>query len=86
MEKLIASMNTGTGLSGLLASLCVLLALQIVIKVGEFLWKTHKEKMQLSDETVKKLSVCVEQNTQAIDYLQDRLKSIEYTLLKVTDH
>lgn len=85
MEKIAALLNTSNGISGLLASLCVLLSLQIVIKVGDFLWKLQKEKFQISEETVKKLSSSMEQNTKAISYLEGRLKSLEHTILKIAD-
>ena len=55
MMKLFAGMDTANGLAGLLASVCVLLALQLLFKVGEFLWNMKREKDKVSETTVAKL-------------------------------
>jgi hypothetical protein len=59
------------------AGICVLLTIFILMKVGEFVWAILKEKRALSEDSVKKLTKAVEDNTIASRHLEDRLKALE---------
>jgi hypothetical protein len=69
--------DTKNGVAGLIASLVVVLALQLMLRVGEFVWKIIKKKSELSEKTVQKLIVTVESNTDAIKKLESRVGDID---------
>jgi hypothetical protein len=60
-----------------IAGICVLLTIQILVKVGEFLWDVKKEKEALSDNSVQLLTKAVEENTTATKHLDSRLGNLE---------
>lgn len=74
MEKLL-DLKDGAG--GLLASICVILALQVLIKVGEFLWNLKEKKDSASEAAVKELTATMLKNTEAIKLLDQKLGKIE---------
>lgn len=82
MEKLF-SIDTQNGITGLLASVCVLMSFQFLLKLGEFIWKLKKEKDQLSEQGVAKLAQSMESNTAAIQHLESQLKSLQSTMAEI---
>lgn len=79
MDKLLLLFNSNQGVSGLLASVCLLLTFQVLLKVGEFLWRLKKEKDQLSEATLSKLVSAMDENTKAIKKLEGEIQKLELT-------
>ena len=76
IEKLL---NSNNSIPGMLASVCVLLACQLLFRAGEFLWKMKKEKDKLSEESVQKLAEAMKQNSVELFQLRSQMKSLEMT-------
>jgi hypothetical protein len=74
------------GVPALLASLCVITTLQLLTRVGEFLWKMKEKKDQLSEAGVQKLTNTVDANTKAIEKLETTFSTLAETLSKVPKH
>jgi hypothetical protein len=55
--------NTKNGIAGLIASLVVILALQLMWRVFEFCWGLLKKKTSVTDKNMKDLIETVQQNT-----------------------
>ena len=70
----IISGVSSVGIPGLLASICVLMTLQVLGKVAAFLWRIKEKKDELSEATVRDLTL-------AVRSLDERLKSMEKTML-----
>lgn len=68
------------GISGLLVSVCIILSLQLVVKVGEFLWKLKEKKDSASEEAIKNLTKALENNTETTRHLDVRLSKLETSL------
>lgn len=68
------------GISGAIVSLCVLLALHLVVKVGEFLWKMKEKRDSVSDATVDKLTIAVDKMTYSLETLQVRCGTLEKSI------
>lgn len=71
------------GMSGLLASIAVILALHLVVRVGKFLWDMKVEKEKLSERTVKDLVSTVEDNTKTVEQLSHELRKVEAALADI---
>jgi len=76
LEKLFP-IDSQHGISGLLASIAVLLALHLVTRVGSFLWDMKKEKDKLSEKTVQDLVAAVDDNTKMVEDLASDLRKFE---------
>lgn len=59
-----------------LQAVCVILSLHLFAKVGEFLWDIIKKKSEISDETVKRLTVSVQ-------HLDNTMKEIKKDLAEI---
>lgn len=77
MEKFI---DFKDGVSGLLVSVCVLLSVQLVFKVGEFLWKIKEKKDSASEAAIRELTEVVKQNTLALEHFESKLENVEKLL------
>lgn len=77
MDNLIDFKN---GVSGLLVSLCVILSVQLVFKVGEFLWKLKEKKDSASEAAIRELTEVVKQNTLALEHFEAKLENVENLL------
>lgn len=87
MDKLVSALSASGGMAGLLASLCVLLAFNVLVKVGAFVWQIKRDKDRLTEEGVKALAEIVavntattEKNTQALAQLMLKLPKVELDL------
>jgi len=68
----------GTG--GTLGAICVIVALQLVVRVGEFLWQLKEKKDRLTETGIERLSSTIQESTIAIQHLESKIKSLESTL------
>lgn len=71
------------GLPGLLISICVILSLQLVFKVGEFLWKLREKKDSASEAAIRELTEVVKHNILATEHLEQRLNELKNTLSEI---
>lgn len=71
------------GMAGLLASIAVILALHLVVRVGKLLWDMKTEKEKLSEKTVKDLVDSVEHNTKTVEQLSHELRKVEAALADI---
>ncbi len=76
-------LDTTQGVPALLASLVVILALQLVVSVGRVIWGIIKSKNDLSEQTVKDLSITLQLNTKAVEKLETSLKEIEQEISEI---
>lgn len=84
MDKLIVDSIAGKDdTAGLLVAVCVLLSFQVLAGVVKFLWGLKEKKDQLSEQSVQKLALSMEQNTEAVGHLEGRLKSLESSLAEI---
>lgn len=83
MEALSQFLNLKDGVSGLLASLCVILSLSLLTRVGEFLWRIKEKKEMASDASIKELTDVVRDNTTATEHLEHRLTALEQSLMEL---
>lgn len=79
MEKLLEN----TGVAGILAAISVMLALNFLAKLGEFLWKFREKKDALTESGIEKLTNAVHLNTMTTEKLEVRLNHLEHALLDV---
>lgn len=64
-------------------AICVLLALHLVFKIGEFAWSLKREKEKVSERSLQKHGVLLDANTRAIQKLEAKLERVELILLEV---
>lgn len=76
MENLF-SLEYGIG------GICVLLTLQVLFRVGEFLWKLKEKKETLSENAITALTKAVQDCTLATQLLEHRLKTLEGALTEL---
>lgn len=65
------------------AGVIVLLAIRIVISVGEFLWRLHEKKNQVCETTIERLTESVKKNTIAIEVLTREIEKLEIPVKEV---
>ncbi len=58
------------------AGICVLLTINILVKLGEFLWSLKQKKESASDATIEKLIQTVKENTYAIEHLEKSVSEL----------
>lgn len=80
MENLI---DTQHGFSVLLVSIIVLLAFQLLARVGEFLWKLSTQRSSSTDSEITKIDLALTQNTQAVRELRIQIGILERELAEV---
>ncbi len=80
MEGFIDSQH---GVSVLLASVVVMLALHLVAKIGEFLFDLLKKKEHGSERQVAGIELSLTQNTQAVRELRMQVQLLERELIEV---
>jgi hypothetical protein len=71
------------GVPTLLASIVIILALHLFAKVGEFLWGFVKKSGEISDQSIKDLTVEIQINTKAVTKLEGRLNEIERLISEI---
>lgn len=81
IEKIL--LNTEGGVATLLASIIVILALQLIVRVGEFAWGFVKKKNELSEQSINRLSNSIELNTKAVEKLEYRIIEAEQTISEI---
>lgn len=74
MEELI---DTKHGIGTLLATIALVICMQLVLKVGEFLWEIFKKKSEVTEDGIEKLTGSINQNTRAVEELKFQLTQIE---------
>lgn len=79
----LENLDFKNGLPTLLASICLLLAFHLLVKVGEFLWNLKREKDSFSEKSIHHLAISMEANTKAIGHLQGELKNLERSLMEI---
>lgn len=67
MEEIL---NSGHGVPAILASIVLLLAFQLLLKVAEFGWEMIKKKDEVSQKSITKLTEALETNTRATQELK----------------
>ncbi len=80
MEQILDVHN---GVSGLLVSICVLLAVQLLLKAAEFLWGVVEKKENASEAAIKKLTDVLRENTLATQHLDKRINALEILLAEL---
>jgi hypothetical protein len=70
MEKLF-SLEYGIG------GICVILTISVLVRVAEFVWGLREKKDSLSETTITKLTVAMQENTLAVKHLDCRLETLE---------
>lgn len=65
-------------------AICVLLALNLVARVGEFLWKLKEKKDSATEKGIESLTLAVNLNTKAAEDLKDRIIALEGAVGDVT--
>lgn len=65
------------GIPTLVATLCVLITLQILGKLGQFLYGLLKKKNEVSDQSINDLTKSLNANTAAMNQLEARIKMAE---------
>lgn len=60
-----------------IGGLCVILTLSILLRVAEFLWSLREKKDNLSEASIKSLTLAMQENTQAMRHLDLRLGALE---------
>lgn len=73
-------LDSSHGLSTLLASVVIILALHLFFKFAEFVWGIMNKKNEVSEQSIERLSLSLAQNTQALQGLQVQMKEIERDL------
>jgi hypothetical protein len=82
MEKLITELF-GNGVAGLLAAICVLTSLNLLARLGGFLWNLKANREKLSDETIQKLTDAVAFNTSSTERNTLQIVQLEKTLAEI---
>lgn len=67
MEEIL---NSGHGVPAILASIVILLAFQLFLKLGEIAWEMLKKKDEVSQKSITKLTEALETNTKATQELK----------------
>ena len=81
IEKLL--LNPDGGVATLLAGIIIILALQLIAKLGEFAWGFVKKKSELSEQSINRLSSSLEANTKAVEKLEYRIVEAEQTISEI---
>lgn len=83
MENLVNSQHS---LETILASLCVVITLHLVAKVGQLLWSIFKKKDETNDKAMIRVIETLGANTQALNHLAARTDSMEKVLKEVVKY
>lgn len=82
MEDAVKGIASEHGLSGLLAGVIILLAVNALIHITKFLFELARKSNELTAEKVENLINAMKENTGAINALKDRLDSTERRLVE----
>lgn len=74
MEELLTS---HLGVPALLASIIIVLCLQLILRVGSFVWEILQKKNEVSEKSIAKLTDALQTNTVAVEKLQNELAQIK---------
>lgn len=80
MESFI---DTQHGIPTLLASIAVVLALHLVFKLGEFVWKLSQKDSEKNLQSLQKLIAALESNSKEVEKLSCSMKEIEKDLAEM---
>lgn len=80
MEELLYSQKS---VPVILASICVMITLHLLVKLGEFVWDLAKKKSELSEKSIEKLTAAMDTNTRAVETLNLRISEVEKDLGEV---
>lgn len=61
-------------------ALIVLVAINVVVKCGEILWRMKQHKDLITEKGIERLSASVQQNTHANEKLAERMEKLERAL------
>ncbi len=81
--KMTTFLDTEHGIPTLLASIAVILALNLFAKIGEFLWGFVKKKAEISEQSIEKLTAALQVNTQAVQNLDHLIAEGEQTISEI---
>lgn len=66
-----------------IAGVCILLTLQVLIKVGEFLWKLREKKDSMSEDSIERLTKALEETAFSVRHLDQRIADLEESLAEL---
>ncbi len=78
MESLIT--NPQNGVIPLLGGIAVVLCLQLVVRIGQFVFELMKKKNENSDSKIVEISTSLQQNTVAVNELRTMIRGLEREL------
>ncbi len=74
------------GVAVLLSSLVIILCLNFIVRVGEFLFKLLKKKDESNDKNMAEFIKTLSNNTHALNHLSSRTDSLEKVLKEVVKY
>lgn len=83
MEQVSRILDNNAGLPTLLASLCVIMTLHLLIKVGEFVWEILKKKSEVSEKSIERLTMALNNSTRTIEGLEKDIREVQRELSKM---
>ncbi len=75
--------NPQNGMIPLLAGIAVVLSLQLVVRVGQFVFELMKKKTETSDSKIIEMSTSLQQNTSAVNELRTLIRGLERELAEI---
>jgi len=82
MEKILFDAVTKTDLN-IFVGIFILLALKSVIELGKFTYNIFKTKADVSEKTVRQLSLSLDMNTKSLDKMSEKMIQFETKLAKM---
>lgn len=75
--------NPQNGVIPLLAGIAVVLSLQLVVRVGQFVFDLVKRKSESSDSKIVEMATMLQQNTVAVNELRSLIRGLERELSEI---
>lgn len=89
MEHLIDGQS---GPTSLIAGLVIVLAIQVILKVGEFIFRLFEKKEELKEATIQNLKISIDNlctnlamNIEATHRLEERMRTVEGGVTEVAN-
>ena len=83
LDALITFLDSKHGIVILIAVGVVAVCLNILLRVGEFVFKIFEKKSEVSEQSIAKLTATIELNTRSMDKLECRLALTEKELAEI---
>ncbi len=77
-------LDSKNGVSGMLAGLILILALHLLVKLGEFVFELFKKKNELTEKNIDNLISALSMNTESLHRLEERMRSVETQLTEAS--